>query len=80
MLPTDPPDPAAQALVKAALATADRLCRTVGDHVTPDLYRYASDRGALSWKVDQEITWIKESYRDDRSHGRDQGGPPSVGW
>lgn len=80
VLPADPPDPAKQALVEADLAKVDRLCRTVAEHMTPDLYRYAADRGALSWEVHQEITEIKESYRGDRSHGRDQGGYPSLGW
>lgn len=80
VLPTDPPDHAKQALVEADLAKVSRLCRTVSEHMTPDLDRYAADRGALSWEVHQEITWIKNSYRDDRSHGRDQGGYPSLGW
>ncbi len=48
--------------------------------MTPALDRYAGDRGALSWEVHREITAIKASYRDDRSHGRDQGGYPSLGW
>ena len=80
VLPADPPDPAKQALVEADLAKVDRLCRTVAQHMTPDLDRYAADRGALSWEVHQEITEIKESYRGDRSHGHDQGGYPSLGW
>ncbi|WP_420613502.1 hypothetical protein [Candidatus Spongiisocius sp.] len=80
VLPTDPPDPTKQALIDAALTKVDRLCRTVATHMTPDLTRYATDRGTLSWEVHQEIAWIKTSHRDDRSHGHDQGGYPSLGW
>ena len=80
VLPADPPDAAKQALVEVDLAKVDRLCRTVTDHMTPDLDRYAADRGALSWEVHQEIAEIKASFRNDRSHGRDQGGYPSLGW
>ena len=80
VLPGDPPDAAKQALVEVDVAKVDRLCRTVAENMTPDLYRYAADRGALSWEDHQEIAEIKASFRDDRSHGRDQGGYPSLGW
>ena len=63
VLPTDPPDTAKQASVEADLAKVDRLCRTVAENMTPDLYRYAADRGALSWEVQQEITEIKDHAR-----------------
>ncbi|MDE0171380.1 MAG: nucleotidyl transferase AbiEii/AbiGii toxin family protein [bacterium] len=80
VLPTDPPDTAKQVLVEEYLAKVDGLCRTVADHMTPDLYRYADDRGALSWEVGQEIAEIEASFRNERSRGRDQGGYPSFGW
>ena len=76
VLPADPPHPAKPALVDAARTKVDRLCRTVADHMTPDLHRYATDRGALSWEVHQEITSIKDS----RSHGHDQSGYHSLSW
>lgn len=80
VLPADPPDHTKVALVERDLAKVDRLCRTVADHMTPDLDRYAADRGALNWEVHREVTAIKASYRDDRSHGRGQEGHPSLGW
>ena len=80
VLPADPPDAAKQALVEVDLAKVDRLCRTVAENMTPDLYRYAADRGALSWEVQQEITEIKDHARPDRSLGNNHGGYPSLGW
>ena len=43
--------------------------------MTPDLYRYAADRGALHWEVQQEIDGIKTSSRSgDRTPGHDHRG------
>ena len=49
--------------------------------MTPDLYRYAADRGALHWEVQQEIAEIKDSYRSDdrRPDGTTEGTPHSGG-
>lgn len=69
VLPTDPPDPAKQSLVEEDLAKVDRLCRTVSGHMTPALNRYANDRGALRWEVQQVIAEIKDHARPDRSLG-----------
>ena len=80
VLPADPPDAAKQALVEVDLAKVDQLCRTVADHMTPDLDSYAADRGALRWEVHQEITEIKDHARPDRSLGNNHGGYPSLGW
>ena len=80
VLPTDPPEPAKRELVEVDLAKVDRLCRTVAEHMTPDLDRYAADRGALSWEVNQEIAEIKDQDRSDRSLDSNHGGYPSLGW
>ena len=39
MLPTDPPDHAKINLVQEHLAKVARFCRTIEEHMTPDLYR-----------------------------------------
>ena len=81
VLPTDPPAHAKINLVHNHLAKVDSLCRTIEAHMTPDLHRYADDRGALHWEVQQEIAGIKTSSRsNDRTPGRDHGGYPSLGW
>lgn len=82
VLPTDPPDAAKQTLVESYLPKVDRLCRTVATHMTPDLYRYADDRGALSWEVGQEIAEIERQAlsaltRDDPHRNPSDLGP---GW
>jgi len=81
-LPADPPDTAKQTLVESYLPKVDQLCRTVADHMTPDLYRYADDRGALSWEVGQEIAEIERQAlaaltRDDPHRNPSDLGP---GW
>lgn len=49
--------------------------------MTPELYRYAADRGTLHWEVQQEITALKAAYHhDDPSHQHNQGGYPSLSW
>ena len=80
VLPTDPPDHAKRALVEENLAKVDGLCRTIAEHMTPDLYCFAADRGALSWEVRQEIAKIRDRPAAGRSIDSDQGGHPSIGW
>ena len=81
VLPTDPPANAKINLVRNHLARVDSLCRTIEEHMTPDLHRYAADRGALHWEVQQEIDRIKTSSRsDDRTPGHDHRRYPTLGW
>ena len=80
VLPADPPDHTKAALVEEQLAKVDRICRTIAEHMTPDLYCFAADRGALSWEVQQEIARIREHPKPGRSQGNAQEGYPSIGW
>ena len=70
VLPTDPADPTKLNLIQEHLAKVHGFCRAIEEHMTPDLYRYAADRGALKWAVDQEIAAIKDSARPDRLRRR----------
>ena len=79
VLPTDPPDAAKQAVVEECLAKVDRLCRTVATHMTPDLYRYADDRGALSWEVGQEIADIERQALSALTHDDPHRNPSDLG-
>ena len=65
VLPTDPAAGAKLNLIREYLDKVDRLCRIVERHMTPDLLRYADDRGALRWPVEQEIAAIKDIARRD---------------
>ena len=67
-------------IIEADLAKVDRLCHTVAENMTPDLYRYATDPGPLNWEAHHQIAEINASNHNDRSHGRDQDGYPSLGW